>query len=77
MFQPNCTASTQRVLNLRDGVGCPNQNINFRLRRVGMHENPVTNVGGWLAGIPKGGRHFYARFFKPLETAYESGEAMF
>jgi hypothetical protein len=24
-----------------------------------MHENPVTNVAGWLAGIPKGARHFH------------------
>ena len=59
MLQPNCTASTQRVLNLRDGVGGSNQIINFRLRRVGMHQNPVTNVAGWLAGIPKGARHFH------------------
>jgi hypothetical protein len=59
VLQPNCAASTQRVLNLCDGVGCPNEIIKFRLRHVGVHENPVSNVAGWLAAIPKGARHFH------------------
>ena len=35
--QLNRAASTHRVLNFGDGVGCANQIINGRLRRIRMH----------------------------------------
>ena len=57
--QPNCAASTKRVLNLRDGICRANQIINSALRRIRMHLNAVTDVVCWLAGISECARHFH------------------